>query len=253
MRGPLCLIVGVVMLAAPCLAQDQPAPPSDVLFSCAFDGSVKPEITHNSGEPQPRGELQFMKGFQGQAFVTSHTQGCAWPIKDNLNVSAGTIKLWVMPIDWQVGDGQFHHWFRVVGEQGADKTVRPFDILLYKFFEWDTALAYGMCGELTGSNSIQLPMDHLWAPKRWHQIAFTWDATGASLYMDGEGKRQAFLQGPPNAIVTDVFSVGGPYFRENASHTAIDELAIYNRKLSDQEIEALYREELIQSAMGRYQ
>jgi hypothetical protein len=197
------------------------------------------------------GDLQLVKGFKGQALVTSQTQGATFPIKGNLNVVAGTVKFWVMPMDWKIGDNQFHHLFCVGGSASSDPKMHVFDFLLYKFYEWDTILVYGMSGELTAPNIPQLPMNDMWRPGRWHQIGFAWDSHGAALYVDGEVARRQYMQAAPTDLTTDNFRLGGPYFMANNSHTAIDELAIYNRRLSDQEMQALYRTELIEAMMPK--
>ena len=190
--------------------------------------------------------------YAGGARRLCHGRGAAFPLKGNINVAQGTIKLWVTPIDWKAGDGLFHHFFRIVGQKpAANKTAREFELILYKFGEWDTVVAFGMADELTGSNLIEIPMDAMWKPKKWHQVVFTWDREGAALYVDAKGKTQKYLRGPPDALFAKSFIVGGPYFAENKTLTAIDELAIYARKLSAHEIDEMYRVEIIESAMLR--
>lgn len=223
-----------------------------VLFRCSFDNTLQPEVQKGDKGFKGTGVTEYVKGIKGQALVTGHSKGAVFPIRGNLNVAEGTIKFWVMPVDWKVGDNLFHHFFRILDEKPeGQKSARTFDLILYKFLEWDTVVAYGMSGELTGSNLLQIPMDNLWAPKRWHQIVFTWDSQGASSYVDGKGKRRNYLRGAPDSLFAESFIIGGPYFIENRTSTAIDELAIYNRKLSDQEVDDLYKTELIESVMRR--
>jgi hypothetical protein len=225
---------------------------SDILLACSFDGTVQPEIQKGDKGFRTSAPPEYVKGFQGKALVTGHARNVVFPAAGNLDLNRGTIKLWVMPIDWKVGDNLFHHFFRVLETGSPAKDVRAFDLLLYKFLDIDAVLAFGMAGELTSANILQIPMEASWKPNRWHQIAFTWDREGAALYVDGQGKTQKYLRGPPDRLTAGQLIVGGAYFAENKTRTAIDELTIYGRKLTSHEIDQLYKTELIESAMRRY-
>jgi hypothetical protein len=103
-------------------------------------------------------------------------------------------------------------------------------------------VAYGM-GELQGQGLLNIPMDKTWSPGHWHQIAFAWDREGAHLYVDGEEAGRTYESGAPNVLAAPHFVLGGPYFVANETLTAMDELVIFNRRLSAAEIKALYRAE----------
>jgi hypothetical protein len=214
----------------------------DVLWYCSFDGTVEPEIHAGDKTVRTSAPPEFIAGIKGQALVTGHSRNAVYPLKDHLRVAEGSIKFWVMPMDWDGREELFHHFFRIPGrEPQKGSTAKPFDLILYRFLEWPTVAAYGMAGELTTSNILQSPMNKSWAPGRWHQIVFAWDAQEACLYVDGQGKRQKYLRAAPDAVFEDSFVVGGPYFIENNTQTAIDELYIFNRKLSADEIARSYR------------
>ncbi|NCO33653.1 MAG: hypothetical protein AUJ92_08445 [Armatimonadetes bacterium CG2_30_59_28] len=252
--GKLLLLGWIVFFTVPSWGEesDRLRMTGDVLFHCSFDGTITPEVHKGEIGSTTATAAEYTKGIKGKALVTSHSKGISFPTKSNISVAQGTIKFWGMPMDWQAGDGLFHHFFRILDQkpEGA-KDARAFDLILYKFCEWDSVVAFGMCGELTSSNLLQIPMDNLWAPKKWHQIVFTWDKHGACLYVDGKGKRQNYLRGAPDSLFSESFIVGGPYFVENKTSTAIDELTIYTSKLSAQEVEDIYKTELIESVMQR--
>jgi hypothetical protein len=250
--GVLAFTLALCPIAA---RADEPAKTEgrdNVLFYCSFNDTVHPTIQQGDKGVEPHGTVEFVKGFMGKAVLTGHSRFLVYPLKGNINITEGTIKFWVMPADWKIGDGQFHHFFRIVGQQPEGvKDARPFDLILYKYSEWDDIVAYGMNGELTGAGMPQIPMDSSWAPKRWHQVAFTWNNQGASLYVDGVGKDRKYVHEPPNMFPSGSFLIGGPYFAENKTLTAINELYIYNRKLSAEEIGQMYKKELVEGVMKR--
>ncbi len=226
---------------------------SDVLFYCSFNDTIQPEVQAGARGATATGEVRFTRGLKGRALVTGHTLGATFPRQGNLAALAGTVTFWVAPIDWRIGDGCFHHFFRVEAQPLSDRpAARVFDILLYKFYEWDTVVAYGMSGELTGPNLLQVPMDKMWAPGKWHQVAFSWDGQGAALYVDGARQYHRYLRAAPDLLTAECFRVGGPYFLANQTLTAVDELTIYSRRLSEQEVELRYRTELIDGVMGSH-
>lgn len=255
-KAMLCILITWLSVAALVVAWADEGKPAagrdDILFYCSFNDTVTPEIQKGDKGVNATTPVEYTKGMKGKALVTGHAKNAVYPITDNINLTEGTIKLWVMPVDWKAGDNLFHHFFRILDQKlEGQKDARTFDLVLYKFLEWDTVVAYGMSGELTSANLLQIPMEDRWTPKKWHQIGFTWDNQGACLYVDGKGKHQNYLRGAPDALVAESFVVGGPYFVENQTSTAIDELTIYDRKLSDKEMDDLYRTELIEGAMQR--
>ena len=227
----------------------------DILFYCSFDGTIKPEI--QAGEEGYKGTdpAEFTKGLKGKALVTGNSKNAIYSLKGNINITEGTIKFWVMPIDWNADENLFHHFLRIPEPRPEQKKgVRVFDLLLYKYIDKSEVLAFGMGDELTNTGIITIPLDKTWSPGNWHQIAFTWDSKGATLYADGVGKSQRYFVGPPDTLIAQTFTVGGPYFVENKTLTAIDELYILSRKLSDQEINQAYKTELVEGVMtNRFQ
>ncbi len=247
----MVLTAGLMASTVWAQTSSKPDPAKDILFYCPFDGTLEPSV--QKGEKgfdgtTPPEFIPRLKG--GKALVTSHSKNATYPVKGNLNLAEGTIKFWVMPIDWTGDENLFHHFFRVL-ESGAEseKKARPFGLILYRFVDWKSVAAFGMAGELTGSNILLIPMADTWVPKQWHQIVFAWDTDAASLYVDGEGRTRRYLQGPPDTLTAERFVVGGPYFIENKTRTAIDELYILDRKRSADEVKQTYKVELAEGLM----
>jgi hypothetical protein len=219
-----------------------PAEP-ELLFHARFDGSLVPEVRTGPADFTAPADPQFVAGRSGQALVVRHTFGVRYPVAGNLELEQGTISLWVKPLNWNRNQQLFHHFVWVQSDPaGLPAEARPFSVLLYRFWEWDQVLAYGMQQWLTGEGFLALPMDEGWVPDRWHHLAFTWNDRELGLFVDGDGVTRPFREGPPTVLSAKEIQVGGPYFRENDGLTAIDDLRIYSRSLTAAEIQRLGRE-----------
>lgn len=246
----LLLVTGLAALATPAVLADAGAnagtaapttvKEDDILFYCPFDKTTEPAIHKGEADAEESVPATFIAGFKGQALLTGHQRSVTYLVKDNLSATAGTIVFWVMPVDWSATDGKFHHFFGL-RDDGQAASKKAFSFLLYKYSDWPQVIAYGMDGELIGDRILRVPMDATWAPKQWHQVAFGWDKDGAALYVDGEGQSMRYREPAPTELGTEHFSIGGPYFAANATFTAIDELRIYRRRLSPEEIKSVYQ------------
>ena len=248
MRMRLMLGLTAILAAAPVLllAAD------DVLFYAPFDGSAEAQVQRGETGVTVAVPPEFVKGFKGKALVTAHTRSAVYPAAGNIMLDEGTIVLWVMPMDWTGDQELFHHFFRVLAEPVPDRPkARVFDLILYRYLDTPAVMAYGLAGELACDGIRTVPMDESWAPGKWHQIAFTWDKEGATLYVDGVGSHRKYLQGPPDTMYARTFLVGGAYFMPNDTRTAVDELTIYRRKYAGEEIKQMYKQDILESLMRK--
>lgn len=217
-----------------------PADP-DLLFHASFDGSVKPDLQTGKGAFDATEGLQFTEGRSGKALVIGHNFGVRYPVTGNVSLDAGTISFWVKPINWNHNQQLFHHFVNIQSSgEGLRNDARPFSVLLYKFWEWDSVVAFGMTQWFAESGLFEVPMNDTWVPGKWHQIVFTWDRVGQRLYSDGEGVGRRYNGKAPDVLNAKTIQVGGPYFKANDALTAIDELRIHRRCLQSAEVKALY-------------
>jgi len=94
-------------------------------------------------------------------------------------------------------------------------------------------VTYGGCTE-----------EHFWTPGTWYFLTGTYDGSTAKLYVDGELIDQETASGTITDYGTPVH-FGKPVHRDYYLRGTIDELRIYNRALSEAEIQELYNNQLL--------
>ena len=92
-----------------------------------------------------------------------------------------------------------------------------------------------------------------WRDDQWHNIVVTWDVdVGAKLYIDGIDNSASFTQTNDNLVSTDslvawgtpmtigAFASGGAGTAANGLTAALDDVAVWNARLSDADAAAIY-------------
>ena len=183
------------------------------------------------------GGAGFAQGIAGQAFeFTADGAGVTVPHDEALNVSSSgfTVQFWMQGVKNQP-DPQFlvvdksHGWVDSTG-------------WLFQGYSGSGQIVFGIGAG--GGGSVNFPgatstTDVL--DGQWHHVAGTWDGALVRIFVDGEQQDQAALTTPVNNTrpVNVGFSWGGGtptrFFRGK-----VDELALYNRSLTTNEIAAIY-------------
>lgn len=147
-----------------------------------------------------------------------------------LNHEAGTVEMWVCPLDWYSDDGKFHVFFEVRG-RGA--------LYLYKYWT-STNLLMLTCPEVVGPYfSSQIPTD--FKPAEWHHIAGTWSAKGVMAYLDGKPVSGKPAEGELPIELGTTMQIGDrPWQFERSTASLVDEVHIYDRALTPAHIAAHY-------------
>jgi hypothetical protein len=176
---------------------------------------------------------------RGKAFVSGPGAGYLhFPTSGIINAEAGTVEMWVSPLDWEGTEQKFHTFFSAHGEGS---------LLLYKYY------LYGlqMTSITEGSkSSYPAAVDmNTWKPGDWRFIVGTWSPSRIALYVDGklvgENKPQVGTRITPKSISGE-FEIGdndgGSMPR--TSQTLVTGVRIYDRALSTEHIAAHYAGDL---------
>ncbi len=143
----------------------------------------------------------------------------------------GTFTAWVNPADLSSVCGE-HNFAYIIG---ADS------------YAGGGELGFRVNGDGSGWASVQntIYLGHLMYPPgsitvgSWHLVAMTWDGSYWKLYINGvQEDNKAFSQGTSNATNTALIGKGWDGCTWNGE---IDDVRIYDRALSAEEIEQLYR------------
>ncbi len=239
----LCAALLTVML--PARAQGEAA---GLTFHAAFDGGVAarvgaartPELfrTVGAGKNEKIEALPFEAGVRGQAVRV----GDAWleyPAEGNLNARAGTVSLWVKPVNWAGKNDDFHTLF----EAGAGDE----HLILYKYFKGGGEnLGNRFCFYVRSKAPVESPhagtrmltSDAMagWQAGEWHHVAATWAPGDLRFYADGVLLDRD--QGPTPAGLGKTFRVAPPWGESKERDTLVDEFRLYGRPLKPAEVAA---------------
>ncbi len=148
-------------------------------------------------------------------------------VGDLIRSTEGTVEMWVMPVDWQAGDGKFHVFFEA-RNSGA--------FYLYKYVDRPALMMLATDSADDGPYFFSASRI-AWVPGQWHHIAGTWSQEGVQLYVDG----QPTTKGPVKAVLPQgrfsSFRLGdSPWHSVRTSSTLLDEVRVYDRALGPREI-----------------
>ncbi len=226
-----------------------------LLFKVDFD-NYHVTANHAKGKAESRNfhadlQLRMHPGIDGKgnALRLNGHEFCAYPMAGNFDPQCGTVNLWVSAENWSFTDKRYHCFF--------EAKQPDFRLIIYKNSGNPFVCVYLQYpGGVEMINAwVDVPD---WQNKKWHMVTAVWDADAISIYIDGKlpkiynpgNAHAAFphkkFQQPkklPKADRNGSIGLGNLFrgFRAfEEDHTALDELAIYNRCLQPQEILALY-------------
>ncbi|MCC6446844.1 MAG: hypothetical protein IT210_25755 [Armatimonadetes bacterium] len=216
-------------------AMAAPAEPG-ALFYAGFDGSPEAYSASGAGIPLAvEGEAAYEPGKVGQALVCGpEAASVRYRLPGNLLPSAGTVSLWVKPLNWTPDDPNFHVFLEAGSEGGSLGWL-----LFYKYFQngW---LLFRLADEKGRFGMAYRPL--AWKAGEWRHIAATWSPEALRIYEDGELIARAD-QPPVAEKLGDSFRIGdrGWHLPHKGARTLIDEVRIYPYPLPLSEIERLAR------------
>lgn len=165
-----------------------------------------------------------------------------WEYKPFTPISAaeGSISFWVRPVDWVPAERNFHHFFGAFSKKER--------ILIYNYLD-NQQLIFRFGSLAAGAPSTGLQADiSKWEKNTWHHVCAVWDAKTAELYVDGQKSAEAPRKNPPAAPFTR-FQLG-EYWSGNPGSSSLDELKIYKKRLSAQEVRDEYLRHAGQATAG---
>jgi len=205
-----------------------------------FDG---PKMISNVADSSGQGNNGYMSGFTStsSAVVAGKIgQGLSFDGSNDyvdmgnpsvLNVvSAGTVATWA-----KYGNQVSSSYPGVVCKGDPNTDTNGYCLLL-----WLNVDA-GICIEIMSGETEQIKCTKIgWKDNKWHHIVATWDGSFINLYADG------VLQGSPltQTVTPTPETVNFRLGRDNSGSTrytgSLDDVRVYNRALSAQEIQQLY-------------
>ena len=222
----------------------------DLLFYCSYDGKANADFSRGNGSAKCKIAPEFQSGIKGKALVIGgklssaqrivngvpknkqEGRNCYYSPKNNFDLEKGSISFWVKPLDWNGGSKGFNVLFRT----GAPKIF----FQIYKFLSGER-LNF-ICGELRKWTKADLQMRD-WKAGQWYHLAATWSLSELRLYLNGKIMSVSRIRFPlKKNVLLEPLSVGpgGSWRKAYIGKTLIDELRIYNRPLTHEEVMGLY-------------
>ena len=208
-------------------------------FHASFDKGINADTAQGTptGTPVARKDAQpqFVEGLSGQALLSGKDcAAIAFENAGNLNISEGTLSMWIRPVDWHgPGKGDNNHTLFTNGIAGKGyygvqmaRQVSPGPYLCYYMIQypWRKGVAILASGEMP-----------TWGPDAWHWLVLTWQHKQVTFYVDGVARGRATFDPPLSKrdLTTPAFRVGTGRGKEQ---TAIDEVMLFNRCLTPSEL-----------------
>ena len=189
-------------------------------------------------------------GKKGTALSIDRTVDCLYNMKDNLDMKQGTVSMWVAPLNWKTGN-EFIEVFFGAGQKDFSMYVQKYLWSNHLMFYYQNQMAPG---QKKAYSAVVLVDEKDWPEGKWHKLDAVWDVNGIKLYVDGvlpkavewrkpEVKFDASMEFPASAW--GWISIAKKSDEQNKiSRTAFDNVRIYGRPLSAEEINANYQKEM---------
>jgi hypothetical protein len=212
-----------------------------VLFYSSFDGTPQSQISTGDKTPRLEGNVRYIDGIKGKAAVVGGKNRILYQAANNISPQKGTCSFWICPLDWTPKTEHFNFFitFTHRGDVQLQQTVR---IILYKMYNEASTTLLVQNATVPKTNSIKKDIA-LWQPGIWHHLAFSWDETKITLYVDGE-KSATMPPIPFPETDWENIILGIPYpswAYLGTENTAVDELHLYSRVLSAEEIKEQFK------------
>jgi len=223
--------------------------PEGLLFHVSFD-----KLTADADSAKGDGhstfaaslELRPAEGVKGAGLLQQGGERCSYPIVGNFDTSQGTFSVWVKPLNWDGHSGKFRHF--LVATPGPAYTMLGY---LYPIGD-EAVFNYIRVGANTPADATWragCPVDIL-KRNEWTHLVTTWDATAVRIYANGQRVGDGRVGAPLPKLDTGTFTVCPIDFWKNAQwgdpneQTICDEVRVFGRALTDDEVLDLYAEEV---------
>jgi hypothetical protein len=223
--------------------------PEGLLFHASFDHlTTDADVAGGSGSCSLDANLDFRPaaGIRESGLLQQPGERCTYEVPGNLDTSQGSFSVWVKPLNWNGHSGKFHHFLTVTG-------VENYRMLLYLYPIGDEAvLNYIRVNAGTDEDRTYRAgagVDFL-RENEWTHLVSTWDRRDVRLYANGKRVGEGRVSSPLPKAEDGTFTICPISFWNHAQwsddneQTVCDEVRIFDRALSDEDVLALYAHDL---------
>jgi len=195
-------------------------------------GTVVKDSSGNGNNGEIAG-AEWVKGKVGNALEFNGEAYVEIPHSKGFDLTQLTIEMWIKtPEEFEIASG-----WRCLFSKEAGGAVEGRDYNFYTYSDDGIKVTQlHFSSAVFGATMFPLPAPY--EPKTWHHVAITVDANGNHIYYS-DGKKFAEAQGTPGEASGDYPVLIGK--ADNFWNGVIDEVRLYNRALSPDEINAHYK------------
>lgn len=209
-----------------------------VTLQLTFDSdSLVPDLAAGDPAVTPHGQPLFAPGIKGRALVAGDGSGqAAFARAGNANLETrGAVSLWVCPTGWthhQGGNTTFlmtsnsSFYLQRQGPMHNDEGV----------VTRHEGVQFLMLSQVTGNQCLMVGTGD-WPQGRWRLLVANWSWPTMSLSLDGGEFQSLTVKHSPGPEQFGALVVGA----SSGEQTLLDELTIYRRPLTLDEVRALYQ------------
>jgi len=228
-----------------------------VTFYAGFEGAVDATVFAGQAVGNTGGKpANFQEGLRGKALLAGDGGAFVeYSGVGNVTTPEGSIEMWIKSLNWAIPCWGFHRFFVASGSDGgiSDSKGQAAEgtLMIYKYgHHVGNLLAYVADAGSSAAITSGKPFGK-WNAKVWNHVVMAWDKNEVRMYFNGEACRPDALP-KPIAMKTTKFWIGDDPWASAASgaspqefkatatsrnaKTLIDEVYLYNRALSDEEV-----------------
>jgi len=208
-----------------------------VSFQLTFDGdSLTPDMAAGDFKFTPTKTPRFVEGLKGRALVAGDGSGYAiYPRERNAPLATrGAISLWVCPVTWTHVNGGNTVLLMTTNASFYLQRQGP-------LHDPDGGLVraegvqFLMLAKTTGNNCLMFGTED-WPLHKWRLLVANWSWPMMQFSLDGGEFQSLTLKQNPAEADFGGFLVGS----DGGEETLLDEVTIYRRPLSLQEVQTIY-------------
>ncbi|MDP6504087.1 MAG: DUF6067 family protein, partial [Planctomycetota bacterium] len=206
---------------------------SGMTLYAPLDDNAEPLETSGK-RPSDAGKVEFAPGVRGNAFLFRDAEGFIdYATKGVVSTDAGTISVWVKPLEWGKSDTHIRHFMTfTAGEQD-----RGYFCWLYKFF---SSPAYFLVWEPDYGRPVLVRSKKGWEQGKWQHFVATWNGNRMGLVVNGEPSPATYtLRQSLLPSLAAKLRLGGRSDPDKRA-TLLDEFYVFNRELTAAEAKSLF-------------
>lgn len=205
-----------------------------------FEDSITPDVSASKFPPVAFGEVGYTDGIKGHAVICDGAKGYLnFYLDEVFHEETGTLSIWMKPVDWEDGDGNFHFLAAFIssGDQNRQR------LLFYKYHT-DSQLTLLVDSQSPAETNLIQKDPGSWSQDTWRHYVMTWTPDELAIYLDGAlfatAPRTVRLQG---GDFKNLLVGYGAFVPKDVGKSAFDELRVYDRALTPDEVATLHNDD----------